>query len=296
MPAVTPDRVICFALYTVDDNILKLTAQLYPLPEGTTRTVRLEIQEGDRWREIARTQIIESGWTAPFRVEGWDSTRRVRYRVAHGDTAFYTGTIRKNPIDKETIVVAAFTGNSIHARHGGDIAKTDIIDNLRRLDPDLLFFSGDQVYNHTQHYAHWLKFGRDFGDIIRDHPTICIPDDHDVGHGNLWGTGGKKSDSSDGTDGGYMMPVEYVKQVERAQTSHLPDPYDPTPIDRGIGVYYTNLTWGRVGFAIVEDRKWKSARPGLFRRWDHGRTTSRPPSTTHGTSTSKERRCSENGN
>ncbi len=263
MPAVTADRVICFALYTVHDNVLKLTAQLYPLPAGATHTVRLEIQEGDRWREIARTQVIESGWTAPFRVQGWDSTRRVRYRVAHGDTAFYTGTIRKDPIDEETIVVAAFTGNSILARHGGDIAKTDIIDNLRRLDPDLLFFSGDQVYNHTQHYAHWLKFGRDFGDIIRDHPTICIPDDHDVGHGNLWGAGGKKSHATDGTDGGYMMPVEYVKQVERAQTSHLPDPYDPTPIDRGIGVYYTNLTWGRIGFAIVEDRKWKSGPAGL---------------------------------
>jgi hypothetical protein len=46
--------------------------------------------------------------------------------------------------------------------------------------------------------------------------------------------------------------------VERAQTSHLPDPYDPTPTKRGIGVYYTSLTWGRIGFAIIEDRKVKS--------------------------------------
>ena len=30
---------------------------------------------------------------------------------------------------------------------------------------------------------------------------------------------------------------------------------DPTPIQRGIGVYYTKYTWGRVSFAILEDRK-----------------------------------------
>jgi hypothetical protein len=52
--------------------------------------------------------------------------------------------------------------------------------------------------------------------------------------------------------------------VERAQTSHLPDPFDPTPIQRGIGVYYTTLTVGRVSFAIIEDRKFKTAPQGLI--------------------------------
>ena len=51
------------------------------------------------------------------------------------------------------IVVAAFTGNSIYPGHGGDIPKSDIVENLKRLQPDLLFFSGDQVYDHNQHYA-----------------------------------------------------------------------------------------------------------------------------------------------
>src|SRR5690606_18686342 len=45
---------------------------------------------------------------------------------------------------------------------------------------------------------------------------------------------------------------------EHQQTSHLPDPYDPTPIEQGIGVYYTSLNVGGVDFAIVEDRKFKS--------------------------------------
>jgi len=263
IPEVSRDKVICFALYTVQNNILKLTAQLYPLQPGEDREVRLEIKEGGKWKQVAQTQVIEQGWTAPFRVENWDCTEDAEYRVAHGKNAHYTGIIRKDPTDKDVIVVAAFTGNSIYPKHGGDIPKDDIVRNIEKLKPDLLFFSGDQVYDHFQHYAYWLKFGRDFGQIIRSIPTVTIPDDHDVGHANLWGAGGKVSHTRAGHDGGYAAPVEYVKEVERAQTSHLPDPYDPTPIERGIGVYYTVLTVGNVSFAIIEDRKFKSGPQGL---------------------------------
>jgi len=258
IPDVTRDKVICFALYTVQNNVLKLNAQLYPLEPGEDRTVRLEIMQDGKWKQIAQTRVIEEGWTAPFRIERWDSTRNAEYRVAHGTQAYYTGTIRRDPIDKDVIVVAAFTGNSILPQHGGDIPKADIVENVKKLNADLLFFSGDQVYDHNRHYAAWLKFGRDFGEIIRNTPTVTIPDDHDVGQGNLWGQGGRLSQVRAGHDGGYAAPLEYVKEVERAQTSHLPDPFDPTPIERGIGVYYTALTAGRVSFAIIEDRKFKT--------------------------------------
>jgi len=263
IPDVSRDQVICFALYAAHNNILKMTAQLYPLKEGEERKVRLEIKEDGKWKQAADAQVIEDGWTAHFRVESWDCTKDVEYRVAHGKNAYYAGTIRKDPVDKDVIVVAAFTGNSIYPAHGGDIAKTDIVENIKKIKPDLLFFSGDQVYDHFNHYAYWLKFGRDFGEIIRNTPTVTIPDDHDVGHANLWGAGGKLSQTRAGHDGGYAAPVEYVRMVERAQTSHLPDPYDPTPVLRGIGVYYTALTVGRVSFAIIEDRKFKSGPQGL---------------------------------
>jgi len=263
IPKVTKDKVICFSLYTVQDNILKLTAQLYPLEEGDDRFCRLEINKGGKWEQVSKADIVKRGWTATFRVENWVHSKDTAYRVAHGENAYYEGLVRRDPVDKDVITVAAFTGNSIYPGHGGDIPKDDIVKNLMKLQPDLLFFSGDQVYDHKQHYAYWLKFGRDFGDIIRITPTVTIPDDHDVGQANLWGAGGKKSNTGAGHDGGYFMPVEYVKEVERAQTSHLPDPYDPTPIERGIGVYYTDLTVGRVNFAIIEDRKFKSGPQGL---------------------------------
>ncbi|MCA9102361.1 MAG: hypothetical protein KDA63_14460, partial [Planctomycetales bacterium] len=135
---VPRDEVICFALYTVADNTLKLTAQLYPLKDDEDRTVRLEIKDGDAWREVARTEVIEEGWTAPLRVDDWDDSRTARYRVAHGDGARYEGTIRRNPIDKDVFVLAAFTGNSIAPAHGGDIPRTDIVENVRKIDADML--------------------------------------------------------------------------------------------------------------------------------------------------------------
>ena len=263
IPKVTKDQVICFALYTVNDNVLKLTAQLYPLDDSDPRTARLEVKRDGRWSEVATAEVITPGWTAPFRVEDWDMTQEVPYRVRHGKSAVYEGIVRRNPIDKDEIVVAAFTGNSIYPGHGGDIPKSDIVENLKRLKPDLLFFSGDQVYDHNRHYAYWLKFGRDFGEAIRNTPTITIPDDHDVGMANIWGAGGKQSFMGSGPDGGYFKPVEYVEEVQRAQTSHLPDPYDPTPILRGISVYYTALTWGGISFAVIEDRKWKTGPLGV---------------------------------
>ncbi len=262
IPDVKRSEVICFALYTVHDKTLKLTAQLYPLADSDPKTARLEIEKDGRWVEVAKAKVIERGWTAPFRVENWDDSQAFKYRVAHGTDATYEGTIRNNPVNKDEIIVAGFTGNSIHPVHGGDISRQDIIDNVNKIDADVLFFSGDQVYDHNRHYAAWLKFGRDFGAIMKDRPTICLPDDHDVGQPNLWGESGKISTLSGAADGGYSQPGVYVQEVERAQTSHLPDAADPHKIGQGIGVYFTNLNWGNIDFAILEDRKFKTGPAG----------------------------------
>jgi hypothetical protein len=124
IPEVTKDKVICFALYTVHNNILKMTAQLYPLDANDPRTVRLQMRDDGKWAQIAESKVIDKGWIATFRIEGWDSTCDTQYRLAHGTSAFYTGTIKNDPVDKDVIVVAAFTGNSIYPRHGGDIPST----------------------------------------------------------------------------------------------------------------------------------------------------------------------------
>ena len=248
---------VCFALYTVHENTLKMTAQFYRIGDYQPFEAILQIKENNKWETAQESDIEYPGYTAHFRIEDWNDSEEKQYRIVYKKDQYYEGTIRKNPKDKDEIVMAAFSCWSTYQKHGGAGAK-DITDNLKKLNPDVLFFAGDQVYDHSDHYGNWILFGETFGDIIKNTPTITIPDDHDVGQGNIWGDGGRKSESRDGNYGGYYMPVNYIKEVERAQTSHLPDPYDPTPVQQGIGVYYTDYKWGGLSFAILEDRKFKS--------------------------------------
>ncbi len=256
---VPRDQVVAFALYTHDHRTLKLSAQLFPLKPGEPRTVRLELREnGGQWNEVAEQDVIELGWSAHFRIEDWDNSKDVQYRVRHGELAAFEGLIRKDPIDKEVIVVGNLSCNS--SRTPGPRPK--MIENLIKLDPDLLFFAGDQSYHHTQHTFGWLEFGMQFRDVLRDRPVITIPDDHDVGQANIWGENGKRAKTPAGPAGGFFYPADYVNMVQRCQTWHLPDPHDDAPIERGIGVYYTNLRVGGIDFAILEDRKFKSGPDG----------------------------------
>lgn len=255
---VPRDEVVAFAMYTHHAGVLKLSAQLFPLKPGEKREARLEFKRGGKWSEVANSEVHYPGWDTHFRMEKWDNRKDVPYRVLHGEKARFEGLIRRDPSDKEEIVIANLSCNS--SRTNGP--RKEIVNNLRRHDPDLLYFGGDQHYRHTEHTTGWIEFGLQYRDIIRDRPTVAIPDDHDVGHGNVWGEGGKCSKIHGNADGGYRYPVKYVNQVQRQQTSNLPDPVDPEPVNRGIGVYFTRLTVGGVDFAILEDRKFKSGPAG----------------------------------
>ena len=255
---VPRDQVMAFAIYTHDREVLKLSAQLYPLLPDEPRIVTLEFQRNGKWQQAAQEKVQYPGWSAHFRVEDWDNSVTVPYRVRLEQQSSFEGSIRKDPIEKNEIVVAALSCNS--SRTPGP--RPQMIRNLQLQDPDLLFFAGDQSYHHTQHTFGWLEWGMQFRDLLRDRPTIAIPDDHDVGQGNIWGESGRKAKTSAGSDGGYHYPAEYVRMVERCQTWNLPDPVDPAPIERGIGVYFTNLRVGGIDFAIIEDRKFKSGPEG----------------------------------
>lgn len=274
---VPRDQVIAFALYTQQNQVLKLTAQLYPLKPGEPREARIEFERDGRWVEAAKAPVLYPGWSAHFRIENWNATTDINYRIRNGNEAVFTGTIRRDPTDKEVIVIANMSCNS--SRTTGQ--RPEILENLKRQNPDMLFFAGDQTYRHTEHTAGWIEFGLQFRDVMRDRPTITIPDDHDVGHPNLWGENGIRSTLSGNADGGYFYPVEYVNLVQRQQTWHLPDPVDPAPVERGISVYFTRLRVGEIDFAILEDRKFKSGPAGkipkMGPRPDHINDTSYDP-------------------
>lgn len=259
---VNRDSVISFGIYTVSKNTLKLSAQLYPLYPDETRKIRLEIEEDGNWQEIQTQLVNDIGWSALFRVNNWDGTKDTKYRIRHGTNAIFEGLVRKDPKDNKLISMAALSCNSNQDRG----SRENYVRNINHQNPDLVFFAGDQSYDHTEHTAAWLKFGLQFKETFRNRPAITIPDDHDIGQGNLWGENGKLSVTKGSPDGGYRYHPKYVQMVERCQTAHLPDPYDPTPIERGIGVYYTNLLLGGVDFAILEDRKFKSGPEGKIPR------------------------------
>jgi len=276
--------------YTLSRNILKLTAQMMPIGDGDPDAVRLEVKQGDRWQSVAETTVIKPGFTAPFRIKDWESDGDVLYRVAYdskdrdGSAQTYTwdGVIRKDPVDEETIVVAGFTGNHNNSHlinrrpfdwtSGVWFPHADLTERVAKHDPDVLFFSGDQVYegasptfpdiaNIKLDYLYkWYLWCWAYRHLTKDIPCVTIPDDHDVYQGNIWGEGGRKTHRDH--FGGYVHPADFVKMVERTQTSHLPDPFDPTPVEQGIGVYYTGMTYGRISFAILEDRKFKSGCAG----------------------------------
>ncbi|MCD4731574.1 MAG: alkaline phosphatase D family protein, partial [Bacteroidales bacterium] len=273
---------ILFAQYTLSKGTLKITAQMPPIGEKDGQTVDFQTKAGIHWKTISQVFIDSISRTATFKIEDWDSFRDTPYRLVYNlyssknklKEYYYEGTIRKEPLDKDEIVVAAFTGNN-------DLGfpNNDIVESVKYHNPDLLFFSGDQIYEGVGGYGvqrspldksvidylrKWYLYGWAYGELMRNRPSVAIPDDHDVYHGNIWGAGGIATPEGlaggHAQDmGGYKMPAEWVNMVQRTQTSHLPDPYDPIPVAQGIQVYYTDLNYAGVSFAIIEDRKFKSA-------------------------------------
>ncbi len=286
---------ILSSVYTLSQNVLKLTAQLLPLGTNDTKDVYFQIKKDTQWRTISTTRIREPGFTAPFKISNWDSNQDIPYRVAYTlKTAknilkeySWEGTIRHDPVEKEEIVVAAFTGNHNVSKPGVErgtfhwdtdvwFPHLDIVQHVAVQKPDFLFFSGDQVYEgasptgadlskpYLDYLYKWYLWCWAFRSLTKDIPSVIIPDDHDVFHGNVWGEKGKATDeglsgANAQDSGGYKLPPEFVNMVQRTQTSHLPDPFDPTPVQQGIGVYYCSILYSGISFAVIEDRKFKSA-------------------------------------
>jgi alkaline phosphatase D len=270
---------VLFCLYTVSRGVLKLSAQFPPLG-NSGRQATLQVQQPNAsWQSISTAQIDPDAWNATFRVTGWDSSQSRPYRVLYSDSS-YSGIIRQDPAVKEEVVIGLLT-----CIWDFGFPHVDFTSHLAHHKPELLFWTGDQIYESVGGFGvlqtrepdqlenamldflrKWYVFGWAVGHLTRDIPSVCITDDHDMFHGNIWGCGGRPTNPALGMtgypaqdSGGYKMSPRWVNMVQRAQTAHLPDPFEPVPVLQGISVYYTSLQWGGISFAILEDRKWKSA-------------------------------------
>lgn len=278
---------IYFTQYTQEAGILKMTAQLAPVDQDDLKAV-LSVKTGEEdWRPVAESNIHPRARTAHFRVEDWDGTQVYDYKVnilirLKDGTEIpyeYSGVIDAEPIDKTEIKALALSCN-------GDMGfpDTELRNNALTHHADVVFFLGDQFYERNAGFGvqmgppeksildflrKWYLFGWAHRDLFRNRPSICLPDDHDVYHGNIWGEGGKATIKDGGAaarqdTGGYKMPADWVNIVQITQTSHMPDAYDPTPVKQGISVYYTSWKYGGMDFALIEDRKFKSAPKNIF--------------------------------
>ena len=276
--------LVLWTQYTLSDSrgdegfVMKLSALTGPLGEEDNPEVELWTRHGGNWKPHGTAKLDDKGWIATFRVPNWDETRDTPYRVVYRERLRgggerpheWTGTIKANPAGRP-LRIAAMTCQNDYAFPYAPVAE-----NLVKLDPDLLYFSGDQLYEShggfrvirepadpaiLNYLRKYYQHGWAFREAMRNAPTILITDDHDVFHGNLWGDGGiEMPDKTRGTSSyvGYIQPVEMVNVVHLTHTAHHPDFFNPEPIAQGMSVYYGDMVYGGVGFAILSDRKWKS--------------------------------------
>jgi phosphodiesterase/alkaline phosphatase D-like protein len=280
---------IAGAFHTLSNGTLKMTAQLMPLDTSAAGLAVLEVRRGDDWMQLDSAPIDPLSATAQLRVDDWNEADLVFYRVGYRTATtsnevldhIYLGSIRPIPADDEFVLAAL----NCHHISGGDgqwnskhfwYPHAETASSVASHRPDMLFFAGDQIYESglagierspldvaaLDYLYHWYRFVWAFRDLARDIPTVMIPDDHDVYHGNVWGAGGIKAEGDHtpfSDNGGYGMDAAWVNAVHRTQVSNLPDPVDPAPIAQDISVYHTAIAYGGISFGVVADRMFKSS-------------------------------------
>jgi alkaline phosphatase D len=284
-------------LYTLNGPVLKLTAQLFPVGDSDPGEVRLQLARPEGGWADAATAPVGPGFAACFRLTGWDGSAARDYRVlwaaGTAQEQAYEGTVAADPGGAGELRVGLVdctihsyrplnVGSDANDRLAGGrplglyternlyFPYARLVAELRRRRPQLLAAVGDQYYEHRpttrdpgpeptlDMLYRWYLWLWAFRDLTCSLPTVVLVDDHDVYHPNLWGNGGVPAPGGDYRQGGYIHPAAWVNLVQRVQTSHNPDPYDPAPVAQGIGVYYGAFRYGGVGFALVEDRKFKT--------------------------------------
>jgi hypothetical protein len=224
---------VLFTLYTVSRGTMKLSVQFPPLGNAPkTATLQVHDDHG-AWKSIATAELDPDAWNATSRVTSWDSTRDHAYRVLYSmpdasgalSQSTYCGTIRKDPVDKPDVVVGLLT-----CIWDFGFPHTDFTTHLAYHKPDILFWTGDQIYEPVGGFGviesrapnliqpamldflrKWFIFGWAVRDLTRDIPSVCITDDHDMYHGNIWGCGGRPTNPALGDGPAKQDTVKYSR-------------------------------------------------------------------------------------
>ncbi|GAB3648655.1 hypothetical protein GCM10028791_12780 [Echinicola sediminis] len=266
---------ILWSMYTLSGDKLRISAQLPPVAENDLKQISMYFKDGNKWKLSQKTSIDPKSYVATFSYADWNADKAVAYKLQYhhdGQVHEYKGTIQQDPKDRPLVV------GGLTCQHGSGFPYRPLVENLAKSNPDLLYFSGDQIYEQNGGYpikrspvkesilsylGKWYMFGWAFRDIMRDRPTICTPDDHDVFQGNMWGEGGENVSTEKwakvmDAHGGLVQSVEMINVVNQTQTAHMPPPAKPDSMKRGISSWFTDLQYGGISFAIISDRLFKS--------------------------------------
>ena len=275
---------ILWTMYTLSDSrsaegfVMKLSALTGPLGEQDNKDIELYVQNHGEWKSLGTAALDQDAWTATFRIANWNEKTQTPYRVVYRERhrsgaeteSTWEGNIKANPVGRP-LRLGALTCQKDYGFPYAPVAE-----NLIRLNPDMLYFSGDQLYENHGGYGlirdpanrailnylrKYYMHGWAFRHAMKNAPTVCLPDDHDVFQGNIWGESGapmKVDDSGASSRGGYREPARMVNVVHKTNAAHHPDYFDPTPVLQNISVYYGDMVYGDVSFAIISDRQFKS--------------------------------------
>ena len=285
-------------LYSIDANVLNLSVQFLPIGIQYGDSATIDINRAGQWQRFQTIAIDSIYGLALLRNFKWTDAvaRRYRVRLKRGkifEGDYYYGQISM-PASTETklkIAVLSCNGMPFIERSGMDYwqiwkpyeltAKRCSIEK-----PELLVFLGDQMYEsrpvpmewdrslYSLDYQYrWLLWCMQFNPLTSSLPTLVMMDDHDYFQGNLWGIHGDTlsraiakdkpldyvGDASDWLmeNGGFFQEAAFLKYAVALQTAHLPASFSKQKT--AVPDYYTVLKFKGVGFAILEDRKYKSA-------------------------------------
>ncbi|MCX8229122.1 MAG: sulfatase-like hydrolase/transferase [Planctomycetota bacterium] len=262
------------------EHALRMTVQ-HPILHAEERPqLKLVINENQDFPGEYQTN---GSYTTQFQTPFPRLTRSLPYALYLNHEKVYEGILRKEPGEQDTATLGLLSclknqvGPLSWNADGLWFPHNDVAQGIQTQDPDLLYFAGDQIYEgditgvdsrseHHQildYHTKWQRFLWSFGDLTKNRPTICIPDDHDVFHGNLWGAGGRRAQKTEEystqDSGGYKMSAKFVNAVHGTLVSHLPPSQVSPTIGQGISTYTTSFSWGGIDFCVLSDRMWKDS-------------------------------------
>ncbi len=292
IPDVPRDKLVCFCLYTVHNKTLKLTAQLYPLKDGEERKLTLAIDRGDGFKPVQTKDVDPDGWLATFRVEKWDDTKPAKYRVTHAGGTSYEGIVRKDPTDKDEVVVGNLSCNSNTNRGPRD----DIVGEPQGPGPGpaLLRRRPELRPQGTLRGVAALRPA-----VRRDHQGPA--DGHDPGRPRRRppATSGAPAASSPSCRAGPTAATSCRSSTSTWSRRRRPATCRTPTTRRRCNAASPSTTPGSTSAGSTspssKTASGRAARPGWCRRWGRGRTTSPTRTSTAGPSTCPRRNCSANG-